>query len=200
MKERSILFNSEMVRSVLAGRKTQTRRVIRHRHHGTPIRYLGYIPERAKHWFMGDCDSFELASPYGKVGDRLWVREAFELVPASAYRSSDVQQTVDPNQPDQSAIYRAGWPLSTSGLRWRPSIHMPRWASRIQLEVVSVKVQELQSISENDAVAEGVQPRKRTAVQMFVKLWDSINTARGIPWKSNPWVWVVEFKLIQSKE
>ena len=238
-KERPILFSGEMVRAILDGRKTQTRRVVKPQ----PI-YDGYTPEhRNADWYYpgvidrngemqpADEQAYgvwtwdgEMAwkSPYGAPGDRLWVRETWAHVPVTAYRASTgVHQTADPTDPDMAAVYRAGWDRSKPG-RWRPSIHMPRWASRILLEVVSVRVERLQEISDSDAMAEGIErvggnfsvcPWRNYRIgepgemsmhcsapsRSFMTLWESINAKRGYGWESNPWVWVVEFKQIKSE-
>lgn len=140
--------------------------------------------------------------PYGKPGDHLWVRETCFI-----------------NGPDKGAevIYKAdplpNWEGEEADIRWRPSIHMPRWASRIQLEITSVRVERLQVISEGQAVAEGVEPMRGgywrhyqpgwtqhqlSARGSFVTLWQSINGPES--WQANPWVWVVEFKVIKGAQ
>lgn len=208
MKERPILFSGAMVRAILEGRKTMTRRVVK-----DPI-----CTEKEVY----GCDSsitwygkYGLRSPckFGQVGDRLWVREAFAIVPRTAYSYSEgVQQTLRPND-DQyaAAIYREGWVRSKSGFSWRPSIYMPRWASRITLEIVNVRVERLHDISEDDAQAEGVDlihsigafedymndtNTYTEARQSFASLWESINGVGS--WDDNPWVWVIEFKRVEG--
>lgn len=183
IKERPILFNAPMVRAVLDGRKTQTRRICKQ----------AEVEE-------GD----ELFScPYGKPGDRLWVREAWGI--ANCWLTYD-----EPTDPPRCIAYRAdhaarcfdpeydvntddwGW----DAMKWKPSIHMPRWASRITLEITDVRVERLQEISRGDALAEGCpfanmsegpDPRK-----WYTDLWTEINGASS--WDANPWVWVIEFK------
>lgn len=163
MKERPILFSGPMVRAILDGRKTQTRRVVKPR--------------------QGMLDDWTgLPCPYGKPGDRLWVRETCYF-----------------EQPHGEVIYRAD-PGSEkaldpefTGLRWRPSIHMPRWASRITLEIVNVRVERLQDIRVDDARAEGVTAK--WPVHGFRNLWQSINGFGS--WDANPWVWVVEFRNME---
>ena len=190
MKERPILFNSEMVRAILAGRKTQTRRVIKRSDNWHVDIGRGRIwPVRENEygdWYDVDCS-------YGQPGDRLWVREAF------AYH---------PDGEGKDVIYRAtdpGWDENNTGLRWRPSIHMPRWASRIQLEVTSVRVEPVQDISADDCVDEGLDPSEVPGIgsdwsfiKAFSELWDTINAGRGYSWESNPRVWVVEFSKINK--
>lgn len=188
MKERPILFNAPMVRAILAGTKTQTRRVV------MPPRKKGChdLDALAQHQ-RGLC-------PYGRPGDRLWVREAWRAFKDGAlYEDAGVE--VD---------YRAtpaAW-AKDSDAPWKPSIHMPRWASRITLEITDVRVERLQEIcaSANDILAEGIiydadapviGPCEADAgdlVEQFSDLWDSINSPGS--WDENPWVWVIEFKRV----
>lgn len=192
MKERPILFSSSMVRAILDGSKTQTRRVVKQDREGL----LDCEPHPAWDAFW-QC----VACPYGKPGDRLWVRETFAIVPRTAYARSDgVQQTLRPDDDHDAAIYRAGWDRSNGGFRWRPSIHMPRWASRILLEIADVRVERLQDISEADAKAEGAHNHKYNGLDLayaraYSDLWESINGPDS--WAANPWVWVVEFRRIE---
>lgn len=142
------------------------------------------------------------------VGDRLYVRENHALVPSSAYRMSEgVQQTVNPADRDEAAIYAAGWDRSKP--RWRPSIHMPRWASRLTLLVTDVRVERLQDISEVDAIDEGAltvdlpthgaptergrPPPGQPPSHRFRHLWNSINGSEA--WAANPWVVAVTFSV-----
>lgn len=226
MKERPILFSGAMVRAILDRRKTQTRRVV------VPSRYmLRYTQEKhggfssvsqgneaaanaaQSHLALGHVDRL----PYGQVGDRLWVRETHALVPRTAYARSDgVQQTLCPTEDHDAAVYREGWDRSHGGLRWRPSIHMPRWASRISLEIVGVRVERIQDIGGLDALAEGVErhgdyyvggPHPKVAGrrkvftlawQAYKDIWNNLNEKRGYGWDVNPWVWVIEFKRIEA--
>ena len=218
MKERPILFNAPMVRAILDGSKTQTRRVVKpqpdwvNENAGCGIATGGGIMPSPRsdwlHWRGSRLLRPEPRCPYGLPGDRLWVRENFAIVPRTAYARSDgVQQTLRPDDDHDAAIYRAGWDRSNGGFRWRPSIHMPRWASRILLEITDVRVERLQDISEADAQAEGVKVDgnghavrddvvnvggARTA---FAELWESINGPDS--WSANPWVWVIEFRRIE---
>lgn len=186
IKERPILFSAPMVRAILDGRKTQTRRIWKHYQ---PMANL-------------DPDTFKRACPYGVPRDHLWVRETFskEADGRLVYRS------------DKSAIYSTSGkirgslfylPSDYEPIRWRPSIFMPRWASRITLEIVSVRVERLRDISERDAKAEGVCETCNcldaviiTSTDHYRRLWDSIN-GKTHPWSSNPWVWVIEFRRIK---
>ena len=223
MKERPILFSAPMVRAILAGTKTQTRRVVKPvgKDEGFVLQDYGdgfwpYRSEDGESGFYRDRDGYDMEErikcPYGKTGDRLWVREAFAIVPRTAYRCSEgVQQTLRPDDDHDAAIYREGWVRSKGGFRWRPSIHMPRWASRITLEITGVRVERLQDISEADCWAEGVEQvmhdfTKESQIDMayrlglciddakplYAQLWESINGPGS--WEANPWVWVVEFK------
>lgn len=171
MKERPILFSGAMVRATLADRKTQTRRVITERYQQC------LSPEDEPEAFLEFC-------PYGQPGDRLWVRETW------CYVGEVVPEPIE-------CIYKATDPDWQGG--WTPSIFMPRWASRITLEVVSVRVERVQNISEEDAKAEGVIPLEpRTGLYRceFERVWDSINARRGYSWDSNPFVWCVSFRRI----
>ena len=203
MKERPILFSAPMVRSILASTKTQTRRVVKPQ----PI----YDGRFAGGWKMLGKAGHEAATcspliaelcPYGQPGDRLWLREAHwwfkdEHDPAIGY--------YPPKLTADDVEYRAD---GDDGRKvWRPSIHMPRWASRITLEITSVRVERLQDISEGDAQAEGCALECMTPTGGdsgsaiygpggYLALWESINGAGS--WDANPWVWVVEFKRVES--
>lgn len=170
-KEKPILFSGAMVRAILEGKKTQTRRVIKPQ------------PMLDTHTRVTAC----YKCPYGAPGDRLWVRETWTT-----------------HQNDKGAdclLYRAEVPDPELYAPWRPSIFMPRAASRIMLEVTGVRVERIQEISEADAIAEGVEiipidTSTWTNRQSFSILWDKINAKRGYSWASNPWVFVISFKLI----
>ena len=221
MTERPILFNAPMVRAILEGTKTQTRRVVR------PCKDAGIGCELAPNELAGEVNAGDFLNALCQPGDRLWVRETFAIVPRTAYRCSEgVQQTLRPDDDHDAAIYRAGWERSRSGFSWKPSIHMPRWASRITLEVTGVRVERLQDISEADALAEGISRlappapphewsglnrftlngmgsgfcagsvswNSPTAEALYLRLWEDINGPGS--WEANPWVWVVEFKRV----
>lgn len=199
MKEHPILFSGEMVRALLAGKKTQTRRVVK----ACKDRNTGC--DLAPHEIAGEINHGDYEnSKYGKPGDRLWVRETFGIPDAPLERKEKAL-----------VAYKAtDFPAIDFG-RWRPSIFMPRWASRITLEITGVRVERLQDISEADALAEGVKvgdpsvhqlktdPGKhqkymrgtaKTAVVAYKSLWESINGPGS--WAANPWVWVIEFKRV----
>ncbi|WP_439958540.1 hypothetical protein [Pseudomonas aeruginosa] len=216
-KERPILFSGPMVRAILEGRKTVTRRVVKPQ--PTPSKSGGHHWPCNVHQSMlhverelqnGEgcwCGLAEAACPYGKPGDRLWVREAWtiDLIAAYStekgydseyelrYRADDAVREIHvaPGEPDP---YLALFDSQRGD--WRPSIHMPRWASRILLEITAVRVERLQDLSDPDVLAEGcshseMQPGD-SLVSVFARLWQST----GGEWDANPWVWVVEFKRV----
>jgi len=180
MKERPILFSGAMIRAILAGQKTQTRRVVKPQAIASPI---------------PSSKTGRVHCPYGKPGDRLWVREAWRTVAESN----------DLTPRDLTAAHRfwyeADAPHQLGYGKLRPSIHMPRIASRILLEVVSVRVERLQDISEADAEAEGITTTECLEcdgwANAYSRLWDSIYGEGS--WAANPWVWVVEFKRIEGQ-
>ncbi len=187
MKERPILFSAPMVRAILAGTKTQTRRVVK------PRKDCDFGCELAPHELAGEANGGDFRNAYCAPGDRLWVREAFIHEPADYCWEASVSIPCRP----ASTVYRADQEGDTRGAGWKPSIHMPRSLSRITLEITGVRVERLQDISEADAAAEGVQAKHAadadwTAREAFCVLWESING--GGSWDANPWVWVVEFK------
>ena len=189
MKERPILFSAPMVRALLAGTKTQTRRIIKPQH-------LAFFNQDAAAMLS---DWNERPLPYGQPGDRLWVRETFGHFERNQHF-----------KPGCNVYYRAdGNCLELEP--WRPSIHMPRWASRITLEITSVRVERLQEISIEDAKAEGAWGPDDSIVQKvadyfgtdifsanprkaFQMLWESINGPDS--WAANPWVWAIEFRRV----
>lgn len=209
MRERPILFSAPMVRAILDGRKTVTRRVAK-------LNYAGRVAMRGRQWHVDDPNAF-LACPYGVPGDRLWVRENFMPAPMEVPPES-------PRRTRWDIVYAAGGaeermapaaynPMLYNYERWSPSIHMPRWASRITLEVVSVRVERLQEIVQADAIAEGGPPDDQTISAVsrefgyedwprswFAQLWDNINAKRGYGWDENPLVWRIEFKRIAPAE
>lgn len=204
MRERPILFAGPMVRAILNGEKTVTRRVMKPqpkvteaylREHEAWVEGLTLSDHVNNAWQSGFID---VACPYGEPGDRLWVRETFATLSAGQY---------EPVKPaygyGQEVRFAATDPLAdcdvgVRGYPWRPSIHMPRWASRILLEITAVRVERLQDISDEQALAEGVDQTNTSipgyARQRFQDLWESINGTGS--WDANPWVWVVEFKRI----
>lgn len=198
MKERPILMNGEMVRAILEGRKTQTRRIVK------PSAWIEYgdVNDYGKPVSGGHDVDFSKC-PFGTVGDRLWVREAFAV---SEHWDSDEGRTV------QNIGYKAT-AKNPDFKGWKPSIHMPRWASRITLEITEIRVERLNYISEKDALAEGIEehigahgvkgfkPYLKGNLDVlafpqnsFRSLWESINGPGS--WDQNPWVWVIEFRRL----
>ncbi len=230
MTERGMIFNGEMVRAILDGRKTQTRRPIKWKQ--TRFTEIGERENGSKWPWSEDaehaCD-FWHPCPFGSVGDRIWVREAYrfpaslddvsptgvgEMAVATGYRKPWA-----PTFYEFTGTFSDGWkgfetpPKVSDAGKLRPSIHMPRWACRILLEITNVRVERLNAISEKDATAEGVQPAGSllpdypgtfltpkgdfaTAKVAFQRLWESIYGEES--WKANSWVWVISFKRVEG--
>ena len=185
VKERPILFSGAMVRAILEGRKTQTRRVVKPTSGPHSIEKTICTPGSLAAFIRHRC-------PYGQPGDRLWVRETWGIHDADPARA---WFRADPGVEDCVAKSTAGW-------KWRPSIHMPRWASRITLRLTDVRVERVQDISVSDCIAEGLgypTDDRYAAVDNFKPLWDSINAARGYGWDANPWVWVLVFEPVPKE-
>jgi len=220
MTEHPILFSAPMVRAILDGKKTQTRRVVK-RQPG-----LGQVFQRCDpHGISWDCVTpawtrvdggrsgpqfhFTEHCPYGQPGDRLWVRESFAMI--------------DDDEALAGVLYRADGMYDGCGpgdfaWTWKPSIHMPRWASRITLELTDVRVQRLQDITPEDCYEEGLRRATKdertykwgcdgmdwadwriSPIDAFHGLWDSINAKRNggaCSWQSNPWVWALTFRRV----
>jgi hypothetical protein len=207
MKERPILFNAPMVRALLDGTKTQTRRVVKPEGAHHLFQFRGTTAAKGADEPTGEwawCGSERVVNkhiycPYGKPGDRLWVREAWTTHAFLDKTPPRELQTI-------SIHYQADGQIKTG--KTRPSIHMPRRLSRIMLEVTGVRVERLQDISVSDALAEGVnvhpdhhgKPRTSiySPVQDYRDLWESINGPES--WDANPWVWVVDFKRVEGVE
>lgn len=252
MKERPVLFSAPMVRAILAGTKTQTRRVMKIQPEGgqRPLsewsRGLAaschdHNPDQAKldahsarlegRVFPFTTNSGSLVSypcPYGHPGDRLWVRETWKVMLHSPGYDNGLQESGgEDSEPGVATVaYDAGGEMLTVDFleeiedeqaarackgKWKPSIHMPRWASRILLEITGVRVERLQDISTEDCIAEGIVRtplvhlvtyvvpgtpiEKLGARAAYQSLWESINGPGS--WDANPWVWVVEFRIIK---
>jgi len=206
MKERPIIFSGEMLGAILEGRKTQTRRIIKNPkgmdyevdwfpwYEGLSEKYPGC------HQFYQPRDglTLHLRCPHGVPGDCLYVRETWatrrewdHMKPSGLPADADLWWKAD------KSSYRA---LNAKPGKWRPSIHMPKRLARIWLEITSVRVERLQDISRDDALAEGYNWKKAgvPCLDWFPILWDDLNTKRGYGWDTNPWVWVVEFRMIDN--
>lgn len=235
-RERPILFSAPMVRAIIDGRKTMTRRIVlSHGHRGQPL--IGDHADQIKYWRRGEqdprrwvaCDGLTIGHiycPYGEPGDRLWVRETWAV---GACADSLSPRELHPGTwlHDNGGLWYPAnntaptHPISPRG-KTRVSIHMPGWASRILLEVTSVRVERLQDISEEDAKAEGVTAGRIPACgdhpeligyvlghddgkcllypnarEAFAKGWDAINGERA-PWASNPFCWVISFRRVEG--
>ncbi len=165
VKERPILFSGEMVRAILDGRKTQTRRYIKPApvYHVDPMTYCGWLfHQRGKtsRWMWPNAKVEIIAEcPYGVPGDRLWVRETWAVDAELAQVKRENEDVMGPPGFGHGPYFRADPVHENTGLRWRSSIHMPRWASRITLEITGVRVERLQDISEADATAESCEAK-----------------------------------------
>ncbi|HHQ5720040.1 TPA: morphogenetic protein [Klebsiella variicola subsp. variicola] len=214
MTERGMIFNAEMVRAILDGRKTQTRRPVKF-----PVHDKNLGCELAGNELAGELSAGNyLNSAFGKPGDRIWVRETFQG-PLFDYDLMDSYcKDPTPFEKPEFCVYKAdGVPApefydADDELHccWRPSIHMPRWASRILLEITDVRVERLNAISQEDAQAEGMEltgwrptysdpdsgGEVMTPYDNFAELWSSIYGDES--WKANPWVWVISFKRVEG--
>ncbi len=228
MRERGMIFNSEMVRAILDGRKTQTRRVWSPRQlkmidaaasigECYPLE-SGYQHENSQSYYREFC-------PFGQLGDRLWGRETWAIV-SCAFDDDGMRIDYVPDRPAKAVhekpfgngyysghtIYAADGDFTwgdddgfVDGRScWKPSIHMPRWASRITLEITGVRVERLNSMTESDALAEGCHGGhgsipgymySATPHEHFHHVWQSIYGEES--WQANPWVWVIEFKRVE---
>ena len=210
MKEHPILFSGPMVRAILDGTKTQTRRVIR------PLAPW----ESTDEGIDIEVAIGNIKCPFGVKGDVLWVREAFGYMYPSVdgpesegitYKDKDYLEGRELTLQECDIKYRATEPnacwMGDDGepcTMWKPSIHMPRWASRINLEITGIRAERVQDITNEDAIAEGCPGEKLypdegyseippDPYEEFAILWDPINEKRGYGWNENPWVWVIEF-------
>ncbi|MBE5251589.1 hypothetical protein [Mixta mediterraneensis] len=229
MKERPIIFNPEMIKAIIDGRKTMTRRIMKVQP-DSPNFGLLRITDSTKradigkyHWAESNATGTHTRSalftcPFGAVGDRLWVRETWQAIHDSLDEFGNVdERTWMPSIPKSSDSYWHAVYAETSGqsnredrgFPWRPSTHMPRWASRITLEITGVRVERLQDISQADAIAEGAPPSHPSidavsrdygfpdfSRSWFGQTWWSIYGEES--WQANPWVWVIEFKRVEG--
>ena len=208
MKERPILFSAPMVRAILEGKKTQTRRAVK------PRKDVVFGCLMQPHELAGEVNSgiFENC-PYGQPGDRLWVRENFQPLFADGienhwetdWKTGKGYSISYPATDGVQEFFNLDDELSSS---CKPSIHMPRWASRISLEITGVRVERLADLSKDDAMSEGIVIQTDGGFGLadsthynfcdptdsFASLWESINGAGS--WEANPWVWVVEFRML----
>ena len=227
MKERPILFSAPMVRAILDGTKTQTRRVVKPQPPAVFCEGDVAAITNGTHWTISKLPDRKvwhpdphpgILCPYGQPGDRLWVRETF-----ADLHGTGIEHRPDPAGPLKRYAFAADHPPGSHGdearkefgVKWKPSIHMPRAASRITLEITGVRVERLQDISEADAIAEGIKrvggptsctPWKNcglnpgdphvmncaSPINSYATLWESINGPDG--WAANPWVWVIEWE------
>lgn len=215
MTEKPILFSGPMVRAILDGRKTVTRRIVKPQpdaiHGDEPYWNIGGYRLRA------DANN-PLKCPYGSSGTRLWVRETWAVCAAyECYAPSvltphvgTIQYQAGGGMLNGEMLERTCFDVDGELGRWRPSIHMPRWVSRISLEVTDVRVERLQDITEEDAIAEGIERTSggnywkdylhpvmpaMTARYSFASLWKSINGPDS--WEANPWVWTIAFNRLK---
>ena len=217
MKEKPLLFSGPMVRAILDGRKTQTRRVFKNENGeakiSTDVSRVDVSVNGVASLMFPLADgtlhpkSFTYKCPYGYPGTKLWVRETFEYCVRGADYTPGFEDYVAYRADNGAKMITPGL-ISTEDIngKWRPSIHMPRWASRISLEVTGVRMERLQDISTEDIRAEGVDdgmtnPRmgKRHDASMrmaWQALWESINGPDS--WAASPWVWIVEFKRVSE--
>ncbi len=214
MKERPILMSGPMVRATLDGRKTQTRRVVKPQPNpGLIVDGWDWIvyPGHDGRVRAAQCTAQILTCPHGQIGDHLWVREtlhhgSFSKLPLTPGVSRDLE--------DYDAWYATQTDIDDAVYHVTPSIHMPRWASRLTLEITDIRVEMLSDITEEDAMREGLIPHGTgyaqgwqigeggciysTAVRAFSALWDTLNAGRGFGWETNCWVWVISFQKIEA--
>lgn len=254
MKERGILFSAPMVRAILNGSKTQTRRVMTPQPTRQPMAHVKSLPDldirHGPGWRWRDCYSSDESKlgfrafvahrgPYGRPGDRLWVKETWQNVwdncpymcecwawcyCTGAQDPDATMGTVSTGCKHAGVAYRATETLErevmgendeAKPMRWRSARFMPRWASRITLEVTDVRVQRLQELDEHDSLAEGIPEVPRCGcdvcrmtsgmctadageqIRQYAELWDHINGKRtGCAWNDNPWVWAIRFRRL----
>jgi hypothetical protein len=214
MTEKPILFSAPMVRAILDGRKSQTRRIIKPQPVG-PV-FIATDPKTPRYCLPYNetltMGGLAMRCPYGQPGDRLWVRETCraEELPSGLdgvrYLADDCFIPIENTEAASDAwLSLAAYRQRLSGhhkCRKMPAIHMPRWASRITLEITGIRMERLQDISESDALAEGIDPKfppdeqvANAARMRYADIWESINSPGS--WAANPWVWVVEFRRMK---
>ena len=191
MKSRPILFSAAMVRALLDGTKTQTRRIVKNTY--CQATQFKEMDNNGNAWFVSGFDGYPFKCPYGQPGDRLWVRETHAVFPWSDGKGNDFNKV----------LYRADSPsrneFDPTSDKWKPSIFCRREHSRITLEITAIRCERLQDISHRDALAEGVaydvSKPDGSPVARYKALWESINGKDS--WSANPWVWVVEFRRVE---
>jgi len=211
-KERPIIFSTKMVRAILDGRKTQTRRPIKPQPDPFAIYAIlneDSLSKKPHLWisgYGGDGNTWKnpefdpwFSCPY-QVGDVLWVKETYAISRVGDVEGAPLCEPI--------VLYKAdGYPDDwKSGYIQRPSIFMPKWASRIKLEITGIRVERIQDIPERDCIAEGITPistpnitgDEPTLREKFADLWDSLWAKKGLGWSQNPWVWVIEFRRIEN--
>lgn len=218
MSERQILFSAPMVRAILEGRKTQTRRVFNPQPRGdvASLAHIGTFVKTGRALFAArdaarqPVNAFpigshsvkdDIACPYGKAGGHLWVRETLRLHADGNWHRGADDSLIELAQDDERVSYMIAW-AHHQERDYCPSIHMPRFACRLVLELTKVRVERVQDISDDDAIAEGIEPsdvgdaNEEAAFNAaaYAELWDALNKKRGFGWDINPWVWVLEFK------
>jgi hypothetical protein len=209
MKERPILFSGDMVRAILEGRKTLTRRLLKPQ---PIVRDIERFEIEYREFIMWSLKALIGHCPYGQPGDQLWVRETWMNIEGiKTYYKADLKA---------ESITFAENLRKAFDFKWKPSIHMPRWASRILLEIDEIKVERVQDINEDDAKAEGSDfrsypykdgndtryiesnlPAEYGVIfrNSFAGLWDSIYAKQGAGWDDNPWIWVIKFHRLEAK-
>jgi hypothetical protein len=213
--ERPIIFNAEMVIAILEGRKTETRRVVKPQPPNDAHCAFGF--DRARFWIDApfntesrypSCDK-EVRVPY-PLDCVLWVRETWQTVDTSGVEWFTLRYRATPDEQFDIPATDAMWDKYGGGnfrSSWRPSIFMPRWASRLLLRVEDVQAERLHDITADGARSEGVPaPESKKALKSpdeyalfrFSRLWDEINVKRGFGWDANPWVWVIKFELLRD--
>ena len=223
MTDHPILFSTEMVRAILDSRKTQTRRVIKFPKHcyqpdldwiqsvhqdggGNWVAWSRNDPGLSEFTQRAYPNGEGFLCPYGKPGDFLWVRETWGAVSRNEDPALLAECKIEyrADLPAGCTDYPGGWPAEDArgydeAPKWRPSIHMPRWASRITLQITRVRVERVQDIQPDDVEAEGFF-RDVLNIERFMALWDSTYAKRGLGWDANPWVWVITFRKVSHEK
>lgn len=205
MKAKPIIFDGESVRAILENRKTLTRRVIKPQPE-SDLYWNAVVVGGNGGWTDRHGDSW--SCPHGEPSDRLWVRETWGAVSPHEDLAPLEECTIEYRADKPNDPYPGGWPAEEAreypdAPRWQSPIHMPRWASRITLQITDVRVERLQEITDDDALAEGVDRTNSSIptypIQRFQRRWDSLNAKNGWPWESNPWIWVIQFKRLETQ-